>query len=1065
MTNKYRNVNILHDSESLITEITAEVKGHSNIWYSAKVSINEEMDDIDDYECECLSYYQTCCMCKHCVTLALIYQAYAKEKQTAQYQTKQNNYHRASDVDISKLIQRCSPDTPTDNRHELKHNIRVEPSFRLDYTGKLSMELRIGSSRMIIVKDIPLFLAAIEQGKELCHSKTLSFVHQRDAFTPEALEWIDFAKLVLRENGKANQLDTTYIPSSLSTNSANRVIPLGVYCSELCLKKYIASGKPLPGLDRSVTDGDPKISMTIEKEQQGAILTIEPIVLRFFSLQTYVEKDHILYRCSPDFQSAAVPILSVFSTSLNHFHKEPCKNLYLSPNDFRIFCKNVLPTISRFFDVTLKDISFDEFAPEPAEFQMYLTTPDTSTVPTADIRCTVTYGAQNFDLFDTSAAHTSYSDINAENKLLSAILHFFPEDLPDNSMRRCSGEEAIAELLNEGIPLLREAGELFIDEKLRSMKLRPPCRVSFGVSMRSGLLDIDIQSDLPDPAEIAAVLGAYRKKKKYYRLKNGELLCLDTDSLGLLNELCEGLNVDAAKLKNGTLSLPQYRAAYLDETVNRVAGSAEVRRDATFRKMIRELHDSQNSEFDVPSTVKASLRGYQTNGFRWLATLAHYGLGGILADDMGLGKTLQILAYIEHSNVKTLVVCPASLVYNWESEIHRFVPGKTVFVITGTAEVRQELIGRCQEADITVTSYDLLKRDITHYESIQFDCMVIDEAQYIKNGGTLAAKAVKSVSASVRFALTGTPIENRLSDLWSIFDFILPGYLYPYKKFRTELEKPITTDGDEAMTQRLKAMISPFILRRKKQDVLKDLPDKLEQVIYTKMTEKQEALYRALEGRLLNHLMQTDEGTFTQDRIKILAELTRLRQICCSPELCYDNYNGGSGKVDVCMELLHNAIDAGHKVLVFSQFTTMLEKLIAVYAPTGEYLYLSGKNTKEQRKTMIERFQTGNIPVFFISLKAGGTGLNLTAADTILHVDPWWNIAAENQATDRAHRIGQHNTVTVFKAVTSNTIEERILALQEQKAALSEKVLDGQQMSGSTITREELIQLLTADNS
>ena len=441
------------------------------------------------------------------------------------------------------------------------------------------------------------------------------------------------------------------------------------------------------------------------------------------------------------------------------------------------------------------------------------------------------------------------------------------------------------------------------------------------------------------------------------------------DSLGLLAELSEGLMLSEKELASGTVTLPAFRANYVNEMVREHSGSNQVHRDADFRKMIREMREYSDSDFDVPDSVHASLRKYQKEGFRWLCTLAAYGLGGVLADDMGLGKTLQMLAFIAYKKVKTLIVCPASLVYNWESEAARFTPDLKTVVVAGNTALREKIMEDALQADLVITSYDLLKRDVDTYKTQSFGCVVIDEAQYIKNAGTQAARSVKAIDAPLHFALTGTPIENRLSDLWSIFDFIMPGYLYTYQKFKKEFEHPVVTEGDETVTLRLRHMVSPFILRRRKQDVLKDLPDKLEKTIYTTMTPQQENVYRAWASRLMQELSGTSEKDFMQEQIKILAELTRLRQICCAPDLCLEDYSGGSGKMDACMELIDNAISGGHRILVFSQFTQMLEKLIDAYKDRGSYLYLSGKSTKEQRRQMVDQFQKGDVPVFFISLK------------------------------------------------------------------------------------------------
>ena len=359
--------------------------------------------------------------------------------------------------------------------------------------------------------------------------------------------------------------------------------------------------------------------------------------------------------------------------------------------------------------------------------------------------------------------------------------------------------------------------------------------------------------------------------------------------------------------------------------------------------------------------------------------------------------------------------------------------------------------------DVLITSYDLLRRDITDYQELHFFCEVIDEAQYIKNHGTQAARAVKQVQTGFRLALTGTPIENRLSELWSIFDYLMPGYLYSYQRFRTELEQPIVQHKDEDAAKRLQRLIRPFVLRRLKKEVLQDLPDKLEENLYADMDGEQQELYDAHVRRMKLMLEEKSDEEIRTDKIEILAELTRLRQLCCDPALLYDNYKGGSAKTELVRGLIRNAVENGHKVLLFSQFTTMLERLYRILEEEKIASHmLTGATPKEKRIEMVESFAHDEVPVFCISLKAGGTGLNLTAADVVIHFDPWWNSAVQNQATDRAHRIGQKNVVNVYRILAKGTIEEKIVELQERKLQLSDRILGGESLQAQGLTREEL---------
>jgi len=362
---------------------------------------------------------------------------------------------------------------------------------------------------------------------------------------------------------------------------------------------------------------------------------------------------------------------------------------------------------------------------------------------------------------------------------------------------------------------------------------------------------------------------------------------------------------------------------------------------------------------------------------------------------------------------------------------------------------------------VLITSYDLLKRDIELYEGKDFRYCFIDEAQYIKNHLTQNAKAVKRIASQTRFALTGTPIENRLSELWSIMDFLMPGLLYTYSRFSREIEQPAVREQSEAAVDRLHRLIAPFVLRRMKKEVLRELPDKLETVVYTKLEGEQKTLYAANALALRERLTGSDDAGYQRERMQVLAELTRLRQICCDPALYYSDYKGGSAKLETCLELVTESINSGHKILIFSQFTTMLARIGDRLRDNDIHYYeLTGQTGKRERLELTERFNEDDVPVFLISLKAGGTGLNLTAADVVIHYDPWWNVAAQNQATDRAHRLGQQNVVSVYKLITKSTVEENILLLQENKRKLAEQMIDDANGVASTLGRRELIELL-----
>ena len=613
-----------------------------------------------------------------------------------------------------------------------------------------------------------------------------------------------------------------------------------------------------------------------------------------------------------------------------------------------------------------------------------------------------------------------------------------------------------------------ELGEIFLSESFKKFRVLPPAEVSVRVKAEDRWLDLEVETDGISREELSAILAEYDAGKKFYRMKNGDFLALGDDGLLTVSRLARSLGVEKELAGPAPIRIPMYRAMFLDGMLKEDR-SVSFYRDQLFKAVVRGMKDVEDSEFEIPEPFAAVLRGYQKTGYRWLKSLDAYGFGGILADEMGLGKTIQIIALLldekRQGGGRTLIVCPASLVYNWENEIARFAPELSVTAAAGSQGEREQLFERLSAekdggTDVVITSYDLLKRDLAFYRSMDFRYQIIDEAQYIKNAATQASRAVKSISAKTRFALTGTPMENHLGELWSIFDFLMPGFLFTYQKFKKTFETPIVRDGSREALERLHRMIGPFLLRRLKKDVLKELPSKMETVLYSQMEGEQKRIYTASAAALKERLLAGELET-GEDRMQILAELLRLRQICCDPSLCFPRYKGGSAKLETCMELLENGTRAGHKILLFSQFTSMLDVIAGRLSKEKIRFYmLTGATPKGRRMQMVSDFQKDDVMVFLISLKAGGTGLNLTAADVVIHYDPWWNAAAQDQATDRAHRMGQENQVTVFRLVTSHTVEENILKLQERKRDLADSVVTEGTGSFAGLTREDLLAML-----
>ncbi|WEV52535.1 SNF2-related protein [Bifidobacterium sp. ESL0704] len=880
------------------------------------------------------------------------------------------------------------------------------------------------------------------------------------------------------------------------------------------------------------------------------------------------------------------------------------------------------------------------------------------------------YGDDRFHVFSGIGPNEPVArDRETERLAVEAVRQYFP--MPDGPIARIDedNDKAIYKLLNEGLPVLRGLGEVFSTPSFDGLTSSPHPVFKIGLSIKSGLVEISPIADEIDPSEVPALLNSYRKRRKFHRLRNGAFVNMADVDTSKLDEVSGDLGLKPVDLDSGTVSVPAYEAYYLDNEADDEDKSDE------FRSYLNDLRVIDPKTYKVPKSLAHVLRPYQVEGFRWLNAVADKGFGGILADEMGLGKTVQMLSYLlarrdEQRRVgPNLIVCPASLVYNWAAECAKFAPSLNVQVLAGSKAARratlkntkawyegrkasgagsfgsategwhdkadysdsnsgntelltvhqnvsgaqqasfdmamddvdllnhnqmlaesdgtesltsnQQIVGErsadsssvsaarvggpvvsavsasgddgWQSADspqalvddddiaasqwvapdVLITSYDLLRRDIDDYDGLECYCMTLDEAQYIKNHATKSARAVRSVNARHRFALTGTPIENRLSELWSIFDFLMPGMLGAYKHFRERFEMPILS-GDENAQAKLQAFVGPFILRRLKSQVLKDLPDKIENVITVQLEGEQRRLYAALEQQLRATLNKQRDIEYKTGKIQILAQLTRLRQACCDPRLLFSNVGSNvvkkdahvwgmpsreteraddepideyidelsetadasanaivgdegstgrnasdaskagtstkprkvtSAKLDAIEELVSSCQDAGRKMLIFSQFTSFLD-LIAERLRKNHVAYnvITGATPKRKRLELVDQFNADDTPVFLISLKAGNTGLNLTGACVVVHADPWWNAAAQEQATDRAHRIGQTQDVNVYQIVAKDTIEERILKMQQSKSDLAHRFVDnagtGSAAGISNLTKDDLLELL-----
>lgn len=1068
---KIENLQIIKTPVKGKFQVSGEINETINKKYSTSIWIDEENSDskIYGYHCEC---DKGTTLCSHCIALAF---SFIKERKSEimRNQVIQVSKDRSTSADILQVINKYALDTYLNKNNQL---VNLELFLFGNNQQGFTIQGKIGTAKMVIIQNLVKLVQDIAARKKVSFSKSLEIYCARSSFNEKSQKRLEIIMEIVKAQFP-NFEDVIIITSNY------RSLCVNPFFIERIMEVYLDDTLSINGKEYKICQRDPQICLMIKNESDmGASLNMEEVNIINGNRFDFIMYEDSIYKCSEEFSKDVIPFIRTMNSmrekDTRKFYADRNFN-YVSKQDYRAFCGNVLQRLGKHIGIVSEDIDFEEYMPTKAVLECYLDIIDIfdvidensfNNIDTMNIidksitlHVSAIYGSDKYDITGISDINREYRDIESEGQCLDIINKYFSlvEKSDKSNVFLITNEEKLFEFLEEGIEELNNIARVFAVENMNGFNVLPMPKVNVGIGLKGDLINIDISPEKINIEEMYEILNAYTYKKKYFRLKSGDFIKLEDGNLSMLNELREGLGYSKEDFISGKVVSDKYFAGYIDGVIRENVIDDSVRRNKEFKTLIRDLKDIGDTDFQVPQELNGQLRNYQKTGFRFLSVLSQFGLGGILADDMGLGKTIQVIAFLEATKKISLVICPSSLVYNWESEINKFAPDISVLLIIGDKENRKELLSNTEGYHVLITSYDLLKRDIDIYKDIKFEYVFADEAQYIKNISTVASKSIKRINASHRFALTGTPIENKLSDLYSIFQFIMPGYLSDYGDFKDRYESPIVNNNDEIVLKRFQKLVRPFILRRKKEEVLKDLPKKLENTVMVTMTNDQRDLYQAKLNSLKIELAQKTDKEFKEDRLKVLAELTRLRQICCNPEICYDNYTGGSGKMNMCVELIEEAIEGEHRILVFSQFVQMLQKIQEELNNINiESLMLSGKNTKEERKYMVDLFQRGNIPVFLISLKAGGTGLNLTAADMVIHFDPWWNKAVENQATDRAYRIGQIRTVTVMKLVTRNSIEEKIISLQEKKNKLSDSVIGTEELTNNVITKEELLEIL-----
>lgn len=950
-----------------------------------------------------------------------------------------------------------------------QHSIRIEPTLIYhSFYKTLKVEFKIGNKQLYKLKKLPDFYTRMLKNENYRYGSKLEFIHNEQAFEEESIPLLHYIMKYAEIIKYANETTGSYGHYGVSMQDDFITISNSGLDEifEILKGKSIVLQSDYQEDKIYLQEGEPEIKFYLEKLQDGDYKLRTDLNIHEFEIfegknSIYFLYNKVLYRCNKKFEETTLKLIQFFKENYT-------KEIILQEEDLPKLFSVVFPKVKE--NICLDKLSkeeIDKYVPKDLYVKLYLDFNKDNYI-IADIK--FVYGDVEFNPIIQDNIKIA-RDIPKENEVLEMFLKTgFMLD-QENTRLILANEEKIYYFLSYEIEKYMQKFEVLATDNFKKKEIHEPKINTLGVRIENNLLNIDFSNMNFDLQELQEIMKKYRMKKKYHRLKDGSFLKIDqNDAMEFINSITDGLDIDYKKIENGSLKLPLSRSMYLDRLLKNLKNTNVVK-NSEYKDLIATVdHKDIEELITAPKVLNANLRSYQLMGYKWLTLLDKYGLGGILADDMGLGKTVQMLAvvlsYIENAkNPKpSIVVCPSSLTLNWENEINKFAPSIKTLIIHGNSEERAKQIKSILDYQIIVTSYDSLKRDVDIYEeqNIEFKYIIADEAQYIKNNNTQNAKTIKVIHSETRYALTGTPIENSLSELWSIFDFIMPGYLLSYKKFKEQYEIPIAKDNDIECMNRLKMMIEPFVLRRIKKEVLTELPDKTVTVLNNEMQDEQLKIYASYIARAKEEaIREIGENGFERSQIKILALLMRLRQICCHPSLFLNNYHGESSKMNQCMEVIKDAILAGHKILLFSGYTSMFEILEReLKREKIKYSKLTGQTKVGDRIKLVDEFnEDEEIKVFLISLKAGGTGLNLIGADVVIHYDPWWNLSAENQATDRTYRIGQKNNVQVYKLITKNSIEEKIYELQQKKAKLADNMLSTQNTFINQLSKEDIMKL------
>ena len=961
------------------------VTGKSNRSYPVSAVIDTE-GKVVSASCGCDYYMTYPGYCKHILALLL--------------QINELTNKKGTDV-LTSLLQYY--------KKSVSLNISLTPVF-YSYKYETGIEFKIGKEgKKYFVKNIPEMYDNIANNYYFKYGKDLEFMHTMSAFDAES-------RTILED---LSDYLNFYSPNSKGYFDGKRKCKIPKIVFKKVLDMFI--DRPIEFVfdeahfEVIYSSGAPKIELIFEADT----LSIKDVKnMKLFSVgrNHYVLQDEKLFCIDGTIHADLVPLINT---------------LYIKPIEFNTkryneFFTYIYPKIKELVVIH----NLEEF--EKHNNCSVLETNCYLDINEGQLELKYEYFYEGLER-DEAINKGIFPNTAMEENFIEQIQQF-------NFLKTTNKNEYVLETMDDalefilsGIDTLKEIANVFVSDTIKNLRPIKTSGTPVGVRYSNNWLELIFNEEFYNVDELQQILDSLKKKKKYHLLKDGTILSLQERFFQEMEEIVESVGLTNKKIEK-TNQIPVFKILQLEKFMDQKDMPKEA---------IKFLHDIRNYKtinYPIDKELAKVLRDYQKEGVRWLINLAYYRLSGILADDMGLGKSLEVISLLKSCRTKNpnLIVAPASLTYNWFNEFNKWAPNMKVSLVTGNGANREKLLSQIEPGQIIITSYDYLKRDLDIYKKMGFHFLIIDEAQAIKNMQALKTKSVKKINAMHRLVLTGTPIENSVADLWSIFDFLMPNYLFNYDRFRSEIEKGVLMNDDEAY-KRIIIKTKPFILRRKKKDVLKDLPDKIEETISISMSSDQRKLYDAYLMQVRKVLTMRDKT----NKITVLSMLTRLRQLCISPSLVVEG-NIESEKINYTLDMINNLINTDHKVLIFSQFVSALELIQRELVKNDiPYFIITGDTNSKKRVEMCDEFnkENSNEKVFLISLKAGGTGLNLIGADTVIHLDPWWNIAIEEQASDRAHRIGQQRKVTVFKLIMNNSIEEKVIDLQKNKKEIAERII------------------------